>query len=66
MHLYYSLALIFGLPCVGQAGDIEVVALAAMESTLKYRPCWFENLTSVRKPEEGQCLVGSLTGVVAS
>ena len=37
-----------------------------MESTLKYRPCWFENLTSVRKPEEGQCLVGSLTGVVAS
>ena len=38
-----------------------------MESTLKYRPYPFENLTSnTRNPGEEQCLVGSLTGVVAS
>ena len=42
------------------------MALAAAESTVKYRPCSFENLTLVRKPDEEQCLVGSLTGVVAS
>ena len=33
---------------------------------MKYRPCAFENLTLFRDPEERQCLVGSLTGVVAS
>jgi len=43
-----------------------VAASAAMESTVKYRPCWFENLTLTRKPGKRQCLVGSLTGVVAS
>jgi hypothetical protein len=37
-----------------------------VESTLKYRPYLFENLTSTRKPGGGPCLVGSLTGVVAS
>ena len=42
------------------------MALAMMESTLKYRPCWFEDLTVIRNPEAGHCLVGSLTGVVAS
>ncbi len=42
------------------------MALAMMESTLKYRPCWFEDLTVIRDPEAGHCLVGSLTGVVAS
>ena len=42
------------------------MALATMEPTLKYRPCWFENLTFFRNPDEEHCLVGSLTGVVAS
>jgi len=42
------------------------MALAVMESPLKYRPYWFENLTSIRNPEERHRLVGSLTGVVAS
>jgi Family of unknown function (DUF6467) len=38
-----------------------------MESTLKYRSYMFENLTlNARNPGRGQCLVGSLTGVVAS
>ena len=43
-----------------------MIALAIMESMVKYRPCYFENLTFVRNPEKRQCLVGSLTGVVAS
>ena len=42
------------------------MALATVEPMVKYRPCWFGNLTSIRNPEEGHCLVGSLTGVVAS
>ncbi len=43
------------------------MVLAVVESTLKYRPYSFEKLTSnTRDPGEGQCLVGSLTGVVAS
>ena len=36
------------------------------EPTLKYHPDNSEYLTSLRKPEKGQCLVGSLTGAVAS
>ena len=43
-------------------GDFEVVALAIMESTLKYHPLIIWRLT----PQGGHCLVGSLTGVVAS
>jgi hypothetical protein len=42
------------------------MALAVMESTLKYRPYVFEDLTLTRNPGRKQCLVGSLTGVVAS
>ena len=45
---------------------MDSLALAREESLVKYRPCLFENLTSCRYPEEGHCLVGSLTGVVAS
>ena len=38
-----------------------------MEATLKYRPYPFEDLTLItRDPGRRQCLVGSLTGVVAS
>ena len=37
-----------------------------MESPLKYHPCYLRNLTAVRNPDPGHCLVGSLTGAVAS
>ncbi len=37
-----------------------------MEPTLKYQPDMFEVLTLVRNPDRGQCVVGSLTGAVAS
>ena len=44
-------------------GDFEVSTLVGMESTLKYHPLIIWSLT----PQGGeQCLVGSLTGVVAS
>ena len=43
-----------------------MTAQAVMESSVKYRPCWFGNLTLTRDPGKRQCLVGSLTGVVAS
>ncbi len=33
---------------------------------MKYHSDRFELLTSVRNPDQGQCLVGSLTGAVAS
>ena len=42
------------------------MALAVTESMVKYRSCSVENLTFFRNPEEGHCLVGSVTGVVAS
>ena len=45
-------------------GDIEVVTLVAMESTLKYHPGIVEVLTQVKC--RGQCMVGSLTGAVSS
>lgn len=38
----------------------------AMEPTLKYHPCYFRVLTCVHELGQGQCLVGSLTGAVAS
>ena len=43
-----------------------MVALVIMESTLKYHPDKSGYLTSSRYPGQGQCLVGSLTGAVAS
>ena len=43
-----------------------MVALAAMEPTLKYQPGNVEVLTQVRNPDRGQCVVGSLTGAVSS
>ena len=36
------------------------------EPTLKYHPDNSEYLTSIPKRDQGQCLVGSLTGAVAS
>ena len=37
-----------------------------VESLVKYHSGRFERLTLVRDPDRGQCLVGSLTGAVAS
>ena len=42
------------------------MAPAAVEPTLKYHPYCIESLTLARYPGRGQCLVGSLTGAVAS
>ena len=47
-------------------GAFEAVALAIVEATLKYHPCWLEILTCALNQGEGHCLVGSLTGAVAS
>jgi uncharacterized protein (DUF2126 family) len=47
-------------------GDVEISALVGMESTLKYHPDCFGILTWARHPGRGHCLVGSLTGAVAS
>jgi Family of unknown function (DUF6467) len=47
-------------------GDYETEALAFEESSLKYHPDNLRILTTARNPGLGQCLVGSLTGAVAS
>ena len=47
-------------------GGFEAVPLGAVEPTLKYHPGVFEVLTLARYPGWGQCVVGSLTGAVAS
>ena len=33
---------------------------------MKYHPDVFEVLTSIRDPDQGPCMVGSLTGAVSS
>jgi hypothetical protein len=43
-----------------------VETLVFMEPTLKYHPDYSEVLTWAREPGRGHCLVGSLTGAVAS
>ena len=47
-------------------GDCEAVTLVIVESLLKYHSDRIGLLTSNRYPVQGQCLVGSLTGAVAS
>ena len=47
-------------------GDFEVGTPVPMESMLGYHPCSIGFLTCTRDPGGGQCLVGSLTGAVAS
>ena len=47
-------------------GDLEVIALAVMESTFGYHPSVAGILTVSREPVNGQCQVDSLTGAVAS
>src|SRR5665647_459985 len=64
--LYYSLVLVFGTACVGLVGDCEPGTPVSVESTLKYHSGRSGHLTSIRNPDQGQCLVGSLTGAVAS
>lgn len=47
-------------------GDYEASSLDGVESSLKYHPDSVDVLTYSRKPGEGQCMVGSLTGAVSS
>ena len=47
-------------------GDCEAAAPAVVESSLKYHSGLSGHLTLARDPGWGQCLVGSLTGAVAS
>ena len=47
-------------------GDCEAGTPVSVESSLKYHSGRSGCLTSVRDPDQGQCLVGSLTGAVAS
>ena len=47
-------------------GPFEAEALASVEPTLKYHPYRHGCLTAARHPGPGQCMVGSLTGAVAS
>ena len=47
-------------------GDVETGALAFVESPLKYHPYFSEILTWTHDLGRGHCLVGSLTGAVAS
>jgi hypothetical protein len=47
-------------------GDGEAGTLVPVESSVKYHSGRSGYLTWVRDPDQGQCLVGSLTGAVAS
>ena len=47
-------------------GDCEAGTPVFVESMLKYHSECFEFLTSAHYLGQGQCLVGSLTGAVAS
>ena len=47
-------------------GGVEAITPVVVEPALKYHPGMFEVLTSVRDPDQGQCVVGSLTGAVSS
>ena len=47
-------------------GAYETWPLGRAEATLKYHPDCFGELTYTREPGGGHCLVGSLTGAVAS
>ena len=47
-------------------GGVEAGALASVEPTLKYHPDSIDVLTRATKRGGEHCLVGSLTGAVAS
>ena len=62
MNLYSSLTVAFDMVCVGSVGGFESGALVSEEPPLKYHPDHVGRLT----PKGRHCLVGSLTGAVAS
>ena len=64
--LYYSLVLVFGLACVDLGGRRIIKKLVCVESLLKYHSGQSGCLTSGHDLVQGQCLMGSLTGAVAS
>ena len=66
MHLYYNFAVIIGSICVGEVGGFEAGSPDSVEPTLKYHPYCAADLTWVRNPDRRHCVVGSLTGAVAS
>ena len=47
-------------------GRFEAGVLASVERTVRYHPDGTGVLTETRNPGPGPCLVGSLTGAVAS
>jgi hypothetical protein len=47
-------------------GGYETGAPASVEPILGYHPDLIGILTGIRDPDSGQCMVGSLTGAVAS
>ena len=47
-------------------GGYETGTLVLVEPTLKYHPDSFGVLTQARYPDQGPCMVGSLTGAVSS
>ena len=47
-------------------GDYEIEVSASKESSLGYHSLDFGDLTLCRDPGNGQCLMDSLTGAVAS
>ena len=47
-------------------GGFETRTPVLVEPSLKYHPGVLEVLTSIRYPDQGQCMVGSLTGAVSS
>ena len=47
-------------------GDFEALTPVRVESPLKYHPYFIDLLTGTRDPGPGPCMVGSLTGAVAS
>eukprot|EP01026_Neomeris_dumetosa_P019821 TRINITY_DN18003_c0_g2_i1.p3 TRINITY_DN18003_c0_g2~~TRINITY_DN18003_c0_g2_i1.p3 ORF type:complete len:131 (-),score=4.26 TRINITY_DN18003_c0_g2_i1:19-411(-) len=66
MNLYCNLTVKLGAVCVGQVGGIEAALAGVVEPLLKYHPGCSGLLTQARYPGRGHCLVGSLTGAVAS
>ena len=47
-------------------GDFDVIASAITESPVKYLSYYSWHLTASRNPAARHCMVGSLTGAVAS
>ena len=47
-------------------GGFEATTSVVVEPSLKYHPGMFEVLTWIRNPDQGHCVVGSLTGAVSS